>query len=162
METLRWREIGVYSRCAKRLTWGVMKNAGVVIIAVAVACLGACETEGAGRCQAYVETPGTAHVTAVESAPSTENNCANDPVKVTFDFAPDDETQSARAATGWTVRIAAGMNPPRAALEACGLTVGSSHPAVRSDGQGGPCTPLVIHLADLSGVACQAALGTCF
>jgi hypothetical protein len=22
METLRWREIGVYSRCAKRLTWG--------------------------------------------------------------------------------------------------------------------------------------------
>jgi hypothetical protein len=98
----------------------------------------------------------------VQPPPAGEYSCPNDPVKVTFDFVPDDPSLSGKAVAGWAVTIHAGMNPPAAAVAACGLGVGSVHSAVRKDEQGGACTPLVVLLTDLGAAGCQAALATCF
>lgn len=133
---------------------------GAAILAAALSS--SCTTEGVGRCGPYAQTPGTGHVTAIRAAPAGGNNCPNDPVEVTFDFTPDDPALSALAATGRTVTTGDGKNPPSAAVAACGLAVGSDHPAVRKDEQGGSCPPVVIELGDLGGAACQAALAACF
>ncbi len=133
---------------------------GAAILGAAL--LSSCTTEGVGRCGTYAQTPGSGHVTAVEPAPAGENNCANNPVKITFDFTPDDPALAALAITGRTVTISDGKNPPSAAVAACGLTVGSEHPAVRKDEQGGSCPPVIVQLTDLAQVDCQAALNACF
>lgn len=132
------------------------------VVAIASAGLAACNTPGIGACGEYVDTPGTATIVAVGAAPANENNCTNDPVKITFDFVPDDPALSARAATGRAVTIGDGANPPASAVASCALTVGSSHPAVRKDELSGPCSPVIVTLSDLTGAACQAALDSCF
>jgi len=133
---------------------------GAAILGAAL--LLSCSAERVGRCGTYEQTPGTGHVTAVETAPAGENNCPNGPVKITFDFTPDDPALAALAAAGRTVTIGDGKNPPSAAVAACGLTVGSTHAAVRKDEQGGSCPPLNVELTDLGGAECQAALAACF
>jgi hypothetical protein len=133
---------------------------GAAILGAAL--LSSCTTEGVGRCGTYETTPGTGHVTAVEAAPAGENSCPNDPVKITFDFTPDDPALTAFAATGRTVTIGDGKNPPSAAVAACGLTVASDHTAVRKDERGGSCPPVIFELTDLGGAECQTALRACF
>ncbi len=140
-----------------------MRTTVVAAVLIGASAVGGCSSaREIGACGTYVDTPGTAFVTAVQPAPPGENNCPNDPVKVTFDFIPDEPSQAAKAINGWSVTIGDGKNPPSAAVAACQLGVGSSHPAVRSDEQGGSCTPVVVTLSDLGGAECQAALGTCF
>jgi hypothetical protein len=132
----------------------------VSIVACAAVAL-ACESEGAGRCGPYTDTPGTGRITAVEAPPPGEYSCSNDPVRIAWEFTPDDPALAARAGTAY-VTYGAGANPPRAAVAACGLTVGSVHPAVRKDEHGGACPPVLFELADLGSTECQAALATCF
>ena len=133
------------------------------VVVAAPALLAACiaQTRGIGACGEYVDTPGTATIRAVDAAPAGEYNCTNDPVMIAFDFVPDDSALSARAATGWPMMIGSGANPPSSAVAACGLAVGSSHPAVRQDALSGSCTPVLIKLSDLGGAECQAALDSC-
>lgn len=129
-------------------------------VALVAAGLGACGSDdGVGRCGAYHDTPGTARITSVGPAPANEYRCEADPVRVLFDFEPDDPARAELAATGVPLTVGAGAHPPRAWVEGSGLTVGSEHPAVRSDQPGGPCTPIVFALAD---VDYAAGLQACF
>ncbi len=125
-------------------TWESLRSgrgAAAVLAAVAVA---ACGTETRiGACGTYTDTPGTASIVSVETAPANEYDCANDPVRVLFDFTPTDPQAASLAASGVKLTIGAGMNPPRAWVTSSGLTVGSDHPAVRSDQPVGPCSPVV-------------------
>jgi hypothetical protein len=126
---------------------GLAQRAAVVLAAVAMA---ACHTETKiGTCGTYTDTPGTARIVSVETAPAGEYNCRNDPVRVLFDFTPTDPQAASLAASGVNLTIGAGMNPPRAWVTSSGLTVGSDHPAVRSDQPVGPCSPVVWKLTGL-------------
>lgn len=121
-----------------------------LLLAACAATAGSCARSGPiGRCGAYVSTPGTARITAVEPAPAGEYSCTNDPVQVLFTFTPAAGADPSLAATGVALTISAGANPPRAWVAAQGLTVGSEHPAVRADQQGGPCSPVVWRLTDV-------------
>ncbi|BDG01048.1 hypothetical protein [Anaeromyxobacter oryzae] len=117
-------------------------------------------TEGIGRCGAYTDTPGTARITVVEAAPADQSNCTNDPVRVLFDFTPADaDLVASRAARDVQLTIGSGQNPPRAWVTASGLTIGSEHPAIRSDQPVGPCKPVVLKLTDVDGAA---GLSACY
>ena len=116
------------------------RGAAAVLVAMAAV---ACVTETRiGACGAYTDTPGTASIVSIEAAPADEYNCSNDPVRVLFDFTPTDPQAASLAASGVKLTIGAGMNPPRAWVTSSGLTVGSVHPAVRSDQPVGPCSPI--------------------
>ncbi len=140
---------------------GIGRPLVVALAVVAAATQMACSytTEGAGRCGAYTETPGTARITAVDPAPADQFNCTNDPVRVLFDFTPADASLASRSATGVALTIGPGRNPPRAWVTASGLSVGSEHPAIRSDEAVGSCTPLVWELSDVDE---SAALAACY
>lgn len=120
--------------------------AALLLAAAAVSCA---TPQPIGRCGEYTSTPGTARITAVEAAPADEYNCPRDPVRVLFTFTPAAGADPGLAATGVALTISAGANPPRAWVVAQGLTVGSEHPAVRADQQGGPCSPVVWRLTDV-------------
>lgn len=133
-----------------------------LLLAACAATAGSCARSGPGpigRCGAYVSTPGTARITAVEPAPAGEYSCTNDPVRVLFTFTPAAGADPSLAATGVALTIGAGANPPRAWVQAQGLTVGSEHPAVRLDEHGGACTPLVWRVTD---VDTDAGLRACY
>lgn len=126
----------------------------------ALLAVAACdETNPPGRCGTYVDTPGTARIVAVEAAPADQANCTDAPVRVLFDFTPTDPAASALAASAVPLTVGAGYNPPSAWVAASALTVGSDHPAVRSDQEAGPCTPVVFALTD---VDAAAGLAACF
>jgi hypothetical protein len=78
---------------------------------------------------------------------------------VLFDFVPQDPSKASLAATGIHLTIGDGKHPPRAWVTASGLTPGSSHHAVRSDQQSGPCSPVVWKLTDVDEAA---GLAACF
>jgi len=104
-----------------------------------------------GGCK-YVEVPGIARITSVETAPSGEYHC-KDAVKVTFDFIPNDPAAaSSFRFPKWpgTFTVGAGMNPPRAWVLERGLTVGSEHACIRSEITAGPCTPVGFRLTDIN------------
>ncbi|HET8538982.1 MAG TPA: hypothetical protein VFL83_03820 [Anaeromyxobacter sp.] len=136
------------------------RRAGVArCCAIALAAAAGCTTtEGVGRCGPYADTPGTARIASVETAPPGESSCTNDPVRVLFDFAPQDPARTDLAATAVPLTIGSGQHPPRAWVTSSGLTVGSEHPAVRSDQQG-PCPPVTFRLTD---VDAAAALPLCY
>lgn len=104
-------------------------------------------TEGIGRCGTYTPTPGTARITAVETAPADQLNCKNDPVRVLWDFTPGDPG-AGNAATNIQLTVG-GANPPRTWVEAEGLAIGSVHPAIREDGPNSPCGPLFFTVTDV-------------
>lgn len=110
-----------------------------------------------GTCGAYTQTPGTARVTAIESAPAGGHSCAKDPVRVLFDFTPTETSKASLAASGVPLTIGSGENPPRAWVTASGITVGSDLPATRSDQSAGPCSPLVFTLTSVDYLAGVAA-----
>jgi hypothetical protein len=127
--------------------------------AVFVVCMvSGCVWPVGGPCE-YAEVSGTATIVSVSDASEGENNCANDPVVVVFDFVPDDPGDEAHAATGWHLTIGGGANPPRAWVDAEGLTVGTEHPCMRSDILSGTCTPV---LYTFTGVDYDAAIDACY
>jgi hypothetical protein len=108
----------------------------------AVSLLGACTTTPiVGGCT-YDKTPGTATVTAIEEPSSNLYNCPNDPVRVTFDFAPTDTTQTQAYLKGRPVIVGSGANPNRAYILSKGFAVGKALPAVREDIRSGACSPI--------------------
>jgi len=113
-----------------------------------------CGLPGSG-CR-YADTPGTAVILSIGPAPGGTNACPRDPVAVLFRFSPTNSTQ---APIDRSISIGDGKHPPRAWVESSGLTVGSAHPAIRSDSVAGACSPLVIKLTD---VDYGAANDACF
>lgn len=69
-----------------------------------------CDTIIGGPCT-YDDTPGTATIASVEDADPGDNNCANDPVEVVFDLAPNNPGAADLAATGLRLTIAGGREP---------------------------------------------------
>jgi hypothetical protein len=124
----------------------------VMVLLAGLVSQASCTPEGMGRCGTYTPTPGTARITAAETAPADELNCKNDPVRVLFDFTPSDPGAGG-AATNIRLHIGSGENPPRAWVEAEGLAIGSVHPAIREDQPNGPCTPEVFTLTDVDTMA---------
>jgi hypothetical protein len=104
----------------------------------------------------YQHTAGVARVTAIQ-APSI-NGCSNG-VDVVFDFTPSDGLKADVAATGVRLLVGGGLSPAKAWVEASGLSVGSDHPATRSDVVRGGCSPLEITLDD---VDYRAGANACF
>jgi hypothetical protein len=118
--------------------WAILV-ASVMVAGVSV--LGACvSTPIIGGCT-YDKTPGTATVTAIEVPASTLYNCPNDPVRVTFDFAPTDTTRTQAYLKGRPVVVGSGANPNRAYILSKGFAVGKVLPAVREDIRSGACSP---------------------
>jgi hypothetical protein len=134
------------------------EHARLASLAAAIS-LAACGADATGKCGAYTDSAGTLTVTAVAAAPATEYNCAKDPVAVTFSFAPSDPAQAALTASDARLTIGSGQNPPSAWVTSSGLTVGSTHPAVRSDQATGACTPVVYRVSDLD---IAAGLAACY
>jgi hypothetical protein len=121
--------------------------------------------EAGGACS-YSDTKGTAIIRSVMAAPAGENNCTADPVKVVFDFAPDNpDAGTPTNAVGFppapntdrTFTIGDGENPPRACLASLGITVGATFPATRRDLTAGTCTPTIFELDNLDTQPCTAA-----
>ena len=110
--------------------------------AAAALSLAGCGGEAMGKCGAYYDTPGTAHVRSIETAPADQFNCRNDPVRVLLDFTPTDPAKASLAATGVQLTIGSGQNPPRAWVTASGISVGTDLPAIRHDQPVGPCPPV--------------------
>lgn len=109
-----------------------------------------------GPCE-YRRTTGTARVTAIQS--SAGGNACSNGVNVLFDFTPSDATQTELAATNVEILVGDGKSPPRSWVESSGLTVGSVHPATRSDMTSGSCSPMIISLDD---VDYAAGTNACF
>ncbi len=128
-------------------------------VSLATACADTNPPGPVGRCGTYVDTPGTARIASVQAAPADQANCALAPVRVLFDFTPTDPGASGLAATAVPLTVGSGYNPPGAWVTSSGLTVGSEHPAIRSDQAAGPCTPVVFELTD---VDAAAGLAACF
>jgi hypothetical protein len=121
--------------------------------------------EAGGTCS-YSDTKGTAIIRSVMAAPAGGNNCTADPVKVVFDFAPDNPDAGTPAnAVGFppapntnrTFTIGDGENPPRACLASLGITVGATFPTTRRDLTAGTCTPTIFELDNLDTQPCTAA-----
>lgn len=140
-----------------RVTHRAVRSAAALVALALAACT--TEREGVGRCGVYSDTSGTARITSLGPAPEGEYQCDADPVEVLFDFQPDDPAKAGLAATGRSLTVGSGAHPPRAWVEASGLTVGSGHPAVRSDQPTGACSPVVFELTDLD---YEAGANACF
>jgi hypothetical protein len=100
-----------------------------------------------GPCE-YQDTPGVAIIVSVEAADPADLNCPNDAVEVVFDFAPDDPDAGQPAATGLSLTISAGLNPPVAWVRQEGLEVGTQHPCMRRDIVSGSCTPITYRFTE--------------
>jgi hypothetical protein len=111
------------------------------LVAAAAFALVGCGADAVGRCGAYTDTVGTARITSISSAPADQHNCRNDPVRVLFDFTPADLSKASLAASGVTLTIGSGQNPPRAWAAAAGINVGADLPVTRHDQRVGPCPP---------------------
>jgi hypothetical protein len=94
-----------------------------------------------GHCE-YEDIPGKARIVSVDPAPMTGANCKMERVKVVFDFFPDDPSEDDLVEKGWVLTTGVPeLNPPRSWVESSGLTVGSEHPAIRSEITQGSCPP---------------------
>ncbi len=129
---------------------------GSALVLAAACWLPACvQTSGGGGNSefdggdcTYAETPGVATIVSVEDAAAGGNNCANDPVRVVFDFTPDDPEASQPSDTGVSIGVADGKNPPREWVTDEGFTVGSQHRCLREDITSGTCTPVIYFFPD--------------
>ena len=107
-----------------------------------------------GPCK-YVETPGVAIIAAIEEPLPDEYNCPNNPVKVVFDFVPDDPDAAAdyrypdRSDSGNRLTVSGGANPSSEWVQAEGLVVESAYPAVRKEIVRGTCTPVIFEFTEL-------------
>ena len=107
---------------------------------------GAGATGGAGGGCPYTDVPGTAKIVSVETAPATEYNCSNDPVRVTFDFTPTNTALALPSDSGQPFQIGGGTNPPRSCLDDNDIAVGNSLPCVRQESTMSLCTPVMYAL----------------
>ena len=121
---------------------------GLVAVALTGALMGAgCWGWVGGPCE-YTEIPGTATVVSV--TPATENDDCTNAVEVVFDFAPTDTSLTEHVATGVTLTIGSGQNPPDSWVQDEGLTEGSQHPCNRWVITEGTCTPVIYRFTEVN------------
>lgn len=111
-----------------------------------------------GHCE-YEDIPGKARIVSVDPAPKAGPNCTMERVKVVYDFIPDDPSETDLVEKGWVLTTDIGQNPPRSWVESSGLTVGSEHPAIRSEITQGSCPPTEIYI---TGLGPEPAEENCF
>jgi hypothetical protein len=92
----------------------------------------------------YAREPGVATVTAIEAPGPGENNCTNDPKRVSVRFEATGVNAPART---FTLTIGAGANLPSACLTPEGITVGAKFPANLARIESGTCTPALLEFA---------------
>jgi hypothetical protein len=101
----------------------------------------------------YTDVSGTALIVSISTAPSGSYNCPREAVEVRFDFRPDDPKATSKNPNwpdaGQSLRVGAGMNPPRVWVADRGIAVGREYRAVRRDETAGACTPVVFELTGL-------------
>ena len=103
-----------------------------------------------GECK-YKYIPGIAEIVSISQPDKGENNCLNDPVKITFKFSPNaSNVPEQYLYPNWSdenqiFTISDGKNPPRQCVIDEGLTVGSQHECVRKEIVKGTCTPVIFH-----------------
>jgi hypothetical protein len=101
-----------------------------------------------GGCE-YTQIEGTAIITAIEDAPADENNCPNNPKKVSFKFIPNDPSapdnykfENVLDSIQY-LSINDGKNPSLTWIEANGVTVDSVYTCFREEITTGTCTPVI-------------------
>ena len=128
------------------------------------ALLVGCAEQVGGPCT-YVDFPGTCTITFVGPPEADASNCSNNPVQVRFDFIPadpgarEDYRFPNMADERQLLTVAGGANPPRAWVEAEGLTEGTRHACVRREITRGTCTPVLFEFTE---VDTEAAAGQCY
>ena len=113
-----------------------------------------------GPCD-YKEIEGTAVITSIVDAQSDDYNCRKRPVKVSFDFTPDDSSAKSKylfpnvSDSRQNIRLSGGLNPPKDFMKVKGIIVGTSHKCVRKEIIKGACTPVLYEFPeiDFSGYA---------
>ena len=106
-----------------------------------------------GSC-AYEQYAGIAKIIAIEEAPADENNCPNNPKKVTYEFTPTDSSVVAtylfpnEPDSLQYFDIGDGKNPSQAWLDNNEMEVGSEYTVVREEITQGTCTPVIFTFTD--------------
>jgi hypothetical protein len=103
----------------------------------------------------YYFIEGTATIKSVTDAGKGEKNCPNHPVRVIFDFVPDDPSAKMNFLEKYPNKnvkytIFDGMNPPAEWATSSGLTVGSTHKCARKQLSSGSCAPVVYAFHDVN------------
>lgn len=107
-----------------------------------------------GPCK-YDQIPGVAVVVSIEEQPASEGGGCSNPVRVVFNFVPDDPDATAgyrfpeRSDDGHHLTVSGGFDPPSEWVQAEGLVVGSAYPAVRKEIVRGTCTPVIFEFTEL-------------
>jgi hypothetical protein len=105
-----------------------------------------------GEC-IYKDIPGIAEIVSISQPDQGENNCPNDPVKITFNFSPNDSNAPEQYLyPNWSdenqiFTISDGKNPSRECANDEGLNVGSQHECIRKEIIEGTCTPVIFHFS---------------
>ena len=108
-----------------------------------------------GLCK-YNTISGVATIVSIGEPDPNEYNCANNPVKVIFDFAPEEPNAEESYSypewsdTGNSLTISDGANPPGSWVQDEGLIVGSEHPCLRKEIVSGTCTPVIFEFTDIN------------
>lgn len=97
----------------------------------------------------YVDVPGEATIVAVEDVVDDQPSCPNDPVRVIFDFEPDDSGDRVEADNGRRLLLPGDLNPPRQWVIDEGISEGSVQSAVRQDVTNGGCESFKIDFTDV-------------
>ncbi len=113
---------------------------------------------GVATCE-YVETLGTAKITALRPAPANGNNCQNNPVEVVFDFIPGSDAGVRTGNAGRRFTLPDGKNPPFSCIEWAGIELGAQVPALRADLKAGACAPTIFRLTSVDSSMCRSECG---
>ena len=106
-----------------------------------------------GPCK-YIDIPGVATITSIETADTSSYNCRN-AVEVLFDFMPDDTTAQQRYRfpvwpdTSQHLIVGAGMNPAREWVTAEEISVGKTYDCLRREIISGACTPVIFDIVGI-------------
>lgn len=136
----------------------------VALLIVVLGCRNGQDPERVGGPCSYIDVPGVAKITSIETAGTGLNNCRN-AVEVLFDFVPDDPTapQRYRVPTwpdaGRHLIVGDGKNPSLEWVTAREISVGKEYPCLRQEITSGTCTPVVF---DVVGIDFTAWADYCF
>ena len=136
-----------------------MKNLYVLCLIAVTLVLLACDNNDesemtGGNCN-YIKYTGKATITAIEDAPATENNCPNNPKKVSFEFVPDNASSVNNYIFPNVIdsmqylSINSGMNPSLTWLENNAVEVGQVFVSFREEIIEGTCTPVIYTFSEL-------------
>ncbi len=118
----------------------------IIIALLAFGSAFAQSTPKVGGACTYTTTNGTATITEIIDAPSTELNCDVTPKKITFKFTPKGKKTSSIS----TITINSGYNPSQTWVTKNKLVVGKKIVCKQKNIKSGTCTPVVYEFVGLN------------